>query len=150
MGMKINGVSIPIFGISWEYTESEKTAIKNLFIFLESKRLLVDPIKMELPDECALSAIEIKKFIVDLLINYTFSIDTENCLKSMLDSCNEYLNGLKLKERDHIIYKNQQGDWFDAKFSMIMKKFRSIFRNNIEVLSNNFNLTFNKKIPQEY
>lgn len=91
---------------------------------------------MELPSECALSTIEIKEFIFNLLIDYTFSIDTGNCLMS--------------KEREHIIFKHQQGDWCDMNFSMIMKKFSSIFRNNIAMLSENFHLTFNREIPQEY
>ena len=31
MGIKINGVSIPVGGISWEYTESKKKGIQEMF-----------------------------------------------------------------------------------------------------------------------
>lgn len=150
MGIKITGVSTPFGGISWEYNENEKSAIRKLFIFLESKRLLVDPISMEFPDQCAQSAIEIKHFIVELLIGSPFSSETEKCLSSMINECNDYLNGLNSRKRNHIIYKNQNGDWCDDNFSIIMKEFRSIFRENIEILSNNFKISFNKNIPKQY
>lgn len=42
MGIKINGVSIPVGGISWEYTESKKKGIQEMFYYLESKRILTN------------------------------------------------------------------------------------------------------------
>ena len=150
MGIKLTGVSSPFGGISWEYSESEKECIKKLFVFLESKRLLVNPISMEIPDECAQSALEIKHFIVELMVKYSFSARTEKNLNSMIGGCNEYLDGLTNKKQNHIIYKNGHGDWYDADFSLIMKKIRSLFRENIEILSQNYEITFNKNIPQEY
>ena len=48
MGIRITGIDVPFGGISWEYTETEKQAIQKLFFFLESKRLLTNPIEMEI------------------------------------------------------------------------------------------------------
>ena len=43
MGIKLNGISVPIGGISWEYTESGQKGIQEMFYYLESKRLLINP-----------------------------------------------------------------------------------------------------------
>lgn len=47
MGIKLNGISVPIGGISWEYTESGQKGIQEMFYYLESKRLLINPKEME-------------------------------------------------------------------------------------------------------
>ena len=47
MGIRITSASTPIGGISWEFTETKKKGIKDLFLFLESKRILVNPKEME-------------------------------------------------------------------------------------------------------
>ena len=60
MGIKINGVSIPVGGISWEYTESKKKGIQEMFYYLESKRILTNPMEMEIKEWSEKSAIEIK------------------------------------------------------------------------------------------
>lgn len=48
MGIKITGVSVPFGGVSWEYTEPEKKYIQDLFFYLESKRVLTNPMDMEI------------------------------------------------------------------------------------------------------
>ena len=40
MGIKLNGISVPIGGISWEYTESGQKGIQEMFYYLESKTSL--------------------------------------------------------------------------------------------------------------
>lgn len=60
MGIKLNGISVPIGGISWEYTESGQKGIQEMFYYLESKRLLINPKEMENKEWSEKSAIEIK------------------------------------------------------------------------------------------
>lgn len=150
MGIKITGISTPFGGLSWEVTDSEKDGIKKLFYFLEGRRLLVNPSYLEVTEECAMSAIEIKNFITHLLGEYKFSTAPETVLRDMVNTCNSYLDNLNLDRRPHIIYKNGHGDWEDSNFSSIMKKFRAIFRRDIKELADHFNLVFNKCIPEEY
>jgi hypothetical protein len=150
MVVRINGVSSPIGGISWEYTENEKRQIQKLFYFLESKRLLINPADMELPYQCAQSAVEIKKFVIGLLCDFKFSKDTELHLKELCDACNDFLNELNWQQRPQIIYKNNAGDWVDSNFSKIMKTFREVFRANITYMGGKYGLLFDKDIPEKY
>ena len=52
MGIKLNG-------ISWEYTESGQKGIQEMFYYLESKRLLINPKEMENKEWSEKSAIKI-------------------------------------------------------------------------------------------
>ena len=92
MGVRITGIDTPLGGISWEYTEAEKNSIQEIFFFLESKRLLVNPIEMEVKSWCEQSALEIKNRIVFILAKNQFSDDTKNSLRTMITACNDFLD----------------------------------------------------------
>jgi len=149
MGFRITGIDTPIGGISWEYTDSEKKGVQQLFDYLETKRLLINPIEMEKKDWCILSAIEIKQKINEINIKFDFKNDTKLITKAMIDACNTFLDDLQNVKNSGIIYKSN-GDWEDIVFSKAMKKFRKQFKDGIVCLSNNFGITFNKSIPDGF
>lgn len=149
MGFRITGIDTPIGGISWEYTDSEKKGVQQLFDYLETKRLLINPIEMEKKDWCILSAIEIKQKINKINIKFDFKNDTKLITKAMIDACNTFLDDLQNVKNSGIIYKSN-GDWEDIVFSKAMKKFRKQFKDSIVCLSNNFGITFNKSIPDGF
>ena len=149
MGFRITGIDTPIGGISWEYTDSEKKGVQQLFDYLETKRLLINPIEMEKKDWCILSAIEIKQKINEINTKFDFKNDTKLITKAMIDACNTFLDDLQNVKNSGIIYKSN-GDWEDIVFSKAMKKFRKQFKDSIVCLSNNFGITFNKSIPDGF
>lgn len=150
MGIKINGVSIPVGGISWEYTESKKKGIQEMFYYLESKRILTNPMEMEIKEWSEKSAIEIKNKLVEILSKYEYDRITVKIIKAMIDTCNEFLDDMQKIDASGIIYKNSQKDWCDMRYSAAMKKFRKNFRYNIKLLTEEYDLEFLKEIPEEY
>lgn len=148
--IRITGIDVPFGGISWEYTETEKQAIQKLFFFLESKRLLTNPIEMEIKQWCIESALEIKRRLVDTLSECDFSKDTIGCIRSMIGACNDFLDRLDTVKETGIIFKNEKGDWANSAFSSAMKQFRNVFRENINLLSSVYGIIFTKTIPTEY
>ena len=66
MGLELNGFSTSIGGISWNKTTSSKELFTHLLFFLESKRILVNPIELEFKDWCIESVLEIKKQLVNI------------------------------------------------------------------------------------
>ena len=52
MGFRITGIDTPYGGINWENCKSNKDYIKHLFLYFESKRLLVNSKEMEKKDWC--------------------------------------------------------------------------------------------------
>lgn len=150
MGIKLNGISVPIGGISWEYTESGQKGIQEMFYYLESKRLLINPKEMENKEWSEKSAIEIKNKLVDILSRYKYDQNIITIIKQMVDACNEFLDNMQRVEVRGILYKNLQSDWEDLEYGVAMKKFRETFRDNIKILAETYNITFSKEIPKEY
>lgn len=150
MGIKLNGISVPIGGISWEYTESGQKGIQEMFYYLESKRLLINPKEMEKKEWSEKSAIEIKNKLVDILSRYKYDQNIITIIKQMVDACNEFLDNMQRVEVRGILYKNLQSDWEDLEYGVAMKKFRETFRDNIKILAETYNITFSKEIPKEY
>ena len=138
MGIRITGVSTPIGGISWEFTETKKKGIKDLFLFLESKRILVNPKEMEVKEWSEQSVIEIKSKLVSIATEYEYSQNTMECFKMMIDTCNIFLDNMHQVNISGIIYASA------------MKEFRKSFKYNIQRLSEEYQLTFSKEIPEEY
>lgn len=127
MGIKLNGISVPIGGISWEYTESGQKGIQEMFYYLESKRLLINPKEMEKKEWSEKSAIEIKNKLVDILSRYKYDQNIITIIKQMVDACNEFLDNMQRVEVRGILYKNLQSDWEDLEYGVAMKKFRENF-----------------------
>lgn len=150
MGIKLNGISVPIGGISWEYTESGQKGIQEMFYYLESKRLLINLRERENKEWSEKSAIEIKNKFVDILSRYKYDQNIITIIKQMVDVCNEFLDNMQRVEVRGILYKNLQSDWEDLEYGVAMKKFRETFRDNIKLLAETYNITFSKEIPKEY
>lgn len=147
MGVRITGIDTPFGGVSWEYTETAKHGIQELFYFLETKRVLTNPIEMEKKDWCSRSAIEIKTKIAEVLGKYHFNAETISCLRSMADACNSFLDCLDVVPNEDIIYKNSSGDWENIIYSKAMRTFRAVLKEKIELLSTAYNLQFTRNIP---
>ena len=147
MGIKITGIDTPFGGVSWEYTETSKNGIQELFYYLETKRILINPVEMELKSWCAQSAIEMKREIASILSKYKFNSDTVCWLRAMINACNLFLDSLGSVKSSGIIYKNSSGDWEDATFSRAMRQFRKVFKENILLLSQAYQIPFPNNIP---
>ena len=68
----------------------------------------------------------------------------------MIDTCNIFLDNMHQVNISGIIYKNQKGDWIHSGYASAMKEFRNSFKYNIQRLSEEYQLTFSKEIPEEY
>ena len=61
MVKRLNGISTPIFGVSWNPIETDKDSAKEIISFLEYRRVLYNPSEMEMPDHCVQSVLEIRR-----------------------------------------------------------------------------------------
>lgn len=90
MKYRINSISVPFGGISWEQYTTEKDRIEYLFFYLESKRILTNPIEMELPDQCVHSVLEIKAELVNIAKDFDFSSNVKKELRQLIQTCNKW------------------------------------------------------------
>lgn len=118
MKYELNGISLPFGGISWNKAKSKKDIFSFLLIYLESKRILVNPIEMEKKEWCMESVLEIKKQLVTITEKTDFKKDDLAIIRNMIEACNQYLDTVSKMDLPFIICKNQEskGMWSDLNF----------------------------------
>jgi hypothetical protein len=146
---RINGITTPFGGLSWDTVASATDFYRNLFVYLESKRILTTPMAMEKKRWSIDSVLEIKKTLTDKVMPLQLSKSELSPVKSMIDACNEYLDNVNPLDLQGIIYKNGN-KWSDSTFDSAMKTFRNSFRTVIADIEKKYKLNFNKNIPYEY
>ena len=121
----------------------------HLLLFLESKRILINPIEMEKKEWCIESVLEIKQKLITITEGLELNDNEKEIILNLINACNEYLNRVVPMELPSIIFKN--GDkWEDLSFDRVMKSFRSGFKREIQKIENNYKLSFSKVIPDEF
>ena len=149
MKYNINGISVPFGRISWSKNNSPKEAFSYLFLFLESKRILVNPIDMEFKEWCIESVLEIKETLVAITKDIKFKNNEIQIIRELIDACNTYLDTVSPMNLNGIIYKD--GDrWEDLSFDKAMKNFRASFKAQIDIIEQKYKLKFNKEISDLY
>ena len=105
MKYELNGISVPFGGISWSKNNSSKEMFSYLLLFLESKRILVNPTDMEIKEWCIESVLEIKDTLVSITKDIKLKNDEILIITSLIDACNEYLDIVSPMNLNGIIYK---------------------------------------------
>jgi len=149
MKYSLNGISTPFGGISWDKEITGKDRLKYLFLFLESKRILTNPIEMEIPEQCVQSVLEIKSVLIEITKDVSVSDIDLDAIRSMVNACNTYLDDINKMNLPHIVYKND-GQWEDSAFNIAMKNFRSKFRSSIALIEKSNKIKFEKIIPEKW
>ena len=150
MGFELNGFSTSIAGISWNKTTSSKEMFTHLLFFLESKRILVNPIELEIKDWCIESVLEIKQQLVNITQEVKLKDFDADRIRNLIDACNHYLDVVTPMDWPRIIYKKDGEHWADLSFDRAMKKFRASFKKEIEQIEKKYHLKFHKMISEEF
>ena len=149
MGFELNGFSTSLGGISWNKTTSSKEMFSHLLFFLESKRILVNPIELEFKDWCIESVLEIKQQLVNITQEVELKDVDADMIRNLVDACNTYLDTVTPMNLPGIIYK-KDGRWEDLNFDRAMKDFRNSFKLEIAKIEKKYRLKFHKNIPVEF
>lgn len=149
MKHELNGISLPFGGISWDNNTTAKDRFRYLLLFLESKRILTNPMYMELKEECIESVLEIKQTLVSITKDVDFGETDINIVRSLIAACNDYLDTVRSDSIPHLIYKDGYS-WADAAFDTAMKKFRKAFKNGITQIEDEYKLRYNARISDKY
>jgi hypothetical protein len=99
MPFRVTGFSTPFGGVSWEKTASPKERITELFLFLESRRVLTNPAHMEVIEQCVESSCKIREALVSVIKGVNFTENDVLVIKTMIDGCNEFLDELNVIEK---------------------------------------------------
>ena len=96
---RITGISCPIFGVSWNPAETERTAARRIIVFLEPRRVLYSPSEFEVPEYCVESVLNKREYLTSELQKIDEKSKLNLYVRSMRNACNVFLNRCPTKER---------------------------------------------------
>lgn len=89
---KINGISCPIFGVSWTPAKLEIEIAEKVITFLEDKRVLYNPYELEMPQHCIESILQIRSFLTTQLFDLERNSELGMILRAMRSACRKFLD----------------------------------------------------------
>jgi hypothetical protein len=96
---RVTGFSTPIFGVSWNPPESERTVAKRVIVQLEDRRVLYSPSEMEVPDHCVMSVVDIRRILSQELGVLDEKSALAMSLRAMRAACRKFLDSVQANER---------------------------------------------------
>lgn len=91
---RLNGVSCPVFGVSWTPTASDVQVARRIIRFLEDRRVLYNDYEWEVPEHCIQSVLEIRRFLTTELGNLKEGSGLVAQIRSMRAACRKFLDDL--------------------------------------------------------
>jgi hypothetical protein len=92
---RITGISIPVFGVSWNPPEPERQIVREAFIFLEDRRALYNDFAHELDHEVSESVLAIRAELTTALKRLPETSEAAPCVRAMRAACREYLDNAR-------------------------------------------------------
>jgi len=88
---RLTGISCPVFGVSWNPAETQRSIARRLIIFLEPRRVLYSAYQYESVCPCITSVIEIRNYLTSELHKIDDSSALSSYVRGMRNACNKFL-----------------------------------------------------------
>jgi hypothetical protein len=126
---RLTGLSILLAGASWDWTESERDAVRDLVIFLEDRRALSAPHHREYSEHVIASVLEIRAELTKTLQRMPESAKSASLLRDMRSACSVFLDAI-----------GAEGWVPPHEFSERLGELRGVFGVNLAVLVEKFGI----------
>jgi hypothetical protein len=125
---RLTGVSVLLAGVSWDWTESERDAIRDMIIALEDRRALSDPHSREYSPHVIESIMEIRTLLTLTLQRLPEDAKSAVLVRDMRTACHAFLNRVGGQA------------WMSPEFSEQLGELRGVFGMNLSVLADKFGI----------
>jgi hypothetical protein len=92
LAKRITGVSLPLFGVSWNPPIPERDIVRVVFVFLEDRRALYNPFDFEDFHHVAQSVFAIREEMTAALKSLPESSEAGSSLRAIRAACREFLD----------------------------------------------------------
>jgi hypothetical protein len=137
---RLTGISTPVFGISWNPPEPESVIARRIITFLEDRRVLYAPSKMETPAHCVESVIQIRGFLTAELAQLDSGTELARTMRAMRAACRKFLNTVDGRDGRIIRFGDQYGHWASWVFNGALGEMRGVFGIHIAKLAAQYGL----------
>jgi hypothetical protein len=143
---RLTGISVPVFGVSWNPPETDRAVVKRVVAFLEDRRVLYAPSEMEVPEHCVQSVIEIRGFLTSELGKLEEPSDLADSLRALRAACRKFLDIVQ-KDGDRIVrFGFSQGHWASWVFNGALGELRGVFGVHVAILATKYGVNVEKDL----
>lgn len=89
---RLTGISCPVFGISWNPGDTDRSIARRILIFLEPRRVLYSAYEYESVCPCITSVSEIKNYLTSELQQIDEKSELNSYIRAMRNACNKFLS----------------------------------------------------------
>ena len=89
---RLTGISCPIFGLSWNPVDTERSIARRIIVFLEPRRVLYSAYEYESVCPCITSVTEIKNYLTSELQQIDENSELNFYVRAMRNACNKFLS----------------------------------------------------------
>lgn len=137
---RITGISSPVFGVSWNPTNTEKDIAKGVISFLEDRRVLYVPSEMEVPRHCIDSILQIRQFLTKEIAKLEQDSELSKSLRAMRAACRKFLSKIDSDKEDLIKFGAVTEHWASWEFNGSVGELRGVFGIHIAKIAVSYGL----------
>lgn len=137
---RLTGISLPVFGVSWNPSPTSTSIAKRVIAYLEDRRVLYTPCEAEVPQHCVTSVIEIRHFLTDVIVGLGSEPELDASLRAMRGACRAFLDRVGQDDRRIITFGAHPGHYASWEFNDALGQMRGVFGVHVALIATRFNV----------
>lgn len=143
---RLNGFSLPGFGLSWATKESEQEKARKVIVFLEDRRVLYVPSEAEVPEHCVHSVIEVRHFLTSVIGELDADSPLCKSLVAMRAACRKFLDTSGRDEGRIIRHGFDRGHYASWEFLPALGELRGAFGIHVAAVAATYGLDVEEQL----
>lgn len=137
---RLRGLSFLGSGASWQSPEAERDVARRVVTFFEDRRVLYNPYRVEVPEHCVESVIEIRRFLTDELGDLYNDDGIAENLRAMRAACRQFLNTVQRSDGEVIIARHRRSTPETEKFFSALGELRATVGIHLSIIAANHHI----------